>query len=249
MLTRCADRLKLVAEALGTSNVYMIGELSGFAELDLAQGKRKEAIALLTRALEALESVDARPAPGDVETLLLLVAQFCEHTEIRRARVFLDHIIASSSVPSTASYVALFEALEQLRFGDHSVGVARANAAAERFRAIGWPLYEARALEAAGREGEALEIFKRIGDVYDVRRLEAILYPVDWFGRATREMTGRERQISELVIKGHSNRAIAHQLALSERTVAQHVSSILMKAAVRSRAELIAKLVSSSPKT
>jgi DNA-binding NarL/FixJ family response regulator len=42
-------------------------------------------------------------------------------------------------------------------------------------------------------------------------------------------LTPREQEIAELVLAGITNRAIATQLVLSERTVEGHVRSILAK--------------------
>jgi DNA-binding CsgD family transcriptional regulator/tetratricopeptide (TPR) repeat protein len=56
-------------------------------------------------------------------------------------------------------------------------------------------------------------------------------------------LTAREIQVLELVASGLSNAAIAERLFLSQRTVAHHVSAILRKLDVRSRAEASAEAV------
>ena len=63
-------------------------------------------------------------------------------------------------------------------------------------------------------------------------------------GRTKGELTPREREICDLLVLGKTNKAIADQLVLSERTVESHVSSVLTKLNAASRAELIAKLKS-----
>jgi DNA-binding CsgD family transcriptional regulator len=55
-------------------------------------------------------------------------------------------------------------------------------------------------------------------------------------GRATHGLTAREREVLHMVAAGHTNRAIADALVLSERTVDRHVSNILAKLRVPSRA-------------
>jgi DNA-binding NarL/FixJ family response regulator len=53
-------------------------------------------------------------------------------------------------------------------------------------------------------------------------------------------LTEREREIAVLVAQGQSNREIAAVLILSEHTVARHVSHILSKLSVGSRAQVAA---------
>ncbi|HZF81776.1 MAG TPA: LuxR C-terminal-related transcriptional regulator, partial [Rubrivivax sp.] len=52
-------------------------------------------------------------------------------------------------------------------------------------------------------------------------------------------LTARERGVYALLQQGLSNRAIAEQLHRSERTVEHHVSALLAKLGVASRAELL----------
>jgi DNA-binding NarL/FixJ family response regulator len=49
-------------------------------------------------------------------------------------------------------------------------------------------------------------------------------------------LTGREIEVLRLVATGRSNRAIAADLVISEKTVARHVSNILTKLDLPSRA-------------
>jgi DNA-binding CsgD family transcriptional regulator/tetratricopeptide (TPR) repeat protein len=53
-------------------------------------------------------------------------------------------------------------------------------------------------------------------------------------------LTSRERDVLALLLDGKSNRQIAHQLYISEKTVSVHVSNILAKLGVRSRSEAAA---------
>ena len=53
-------------------------------------------------------------------------------------------------------------------------------------------------------------------------------------------LTRREEEISALVARGFTNREVASELVISEHTAATHVSKILKKLGLRSRAELAA---------
>ncbi|MBI3241881.1 MAG: tetratricopeptide repeat protein [Chloroflexi bacterium] len=53
-------------------------------------------------------------------------------------------------------------------------------------------------------------------------------------------LTGREREVATLVAQGKSNRAIADELVVSERTVEKHVENALAKLGFASRAQLAA---------
>ena len=56
-------------------------------------------------------------------------------------------------------------------------------------------------------------------------------------------LTGREREVATLVATGKSNRAIADELVVSERTVESHVTNILGKLGFTSRAQIAAWVV------
>ena len=86
------------------------------------------------------------------------------------------------------------------------------------------------ALELEGARG----VFARLGAAPDLARIDSLSVgatSVDAHG-----LTPRELQVLRFVAAGKTNRAIAAELVLSERTVDRHVSNILMKLGVSSRA-------------
>ncbi len=143
---------------------------------------------------------------------------------------------APASNPVGRAYLALIDAIA---LGARSSRAARlARAAAEGFREAGLPYYEALALERCGNEKQALEIYRRIGDERDARRLAAEIDPMNRRGRRAAELTARESEIADLIAEGKSNRKIAERLVLSQRTVETHVASIFSKLEVSARGEV-----------
>ena len=55
------------------------------------------------------------------------------------------------------------------------------------------------------------------------------------------QLTEREREVLDLVARGHDNRRIARELFLSDKTVRNHVSNVLAKLDVPDRAAAGAK--------
>jgi DNA-binding CsgD family transcriptional regulator len=80
----------------------------------------------------------------------------------------------------------------------------------------------------------ALEVFERLGAAADAARLSALLVVPS--PRPASPLTGRDVEVLRLVATGASNRAIADRLAISEKTVARHLSNIFVKLDLPSRA-------------
>jgi DNA-binding NarL/FixJ family response regulator len=59
-------------------------------------------------------------------------------------------------------------------------------------------------------------------------------------------LTARERQVLELILMAHSNREIARQLGIEERTVKAHVGRLMRKAGVDNRIELSMRALENS---
>ena len=80
----------------------------------------------------------------------------------------------------------------------------------------------------------ARQVFERLSAGPDLARVEALtgLEPA----RAGCGLTAREVEVLRLVATGRTNRAIAAERFLSEKTVAWHLSNIFTKLGVPSRA-------------
>jgi DNA-binding NarL/FixJ family response regulator len=87
---------------------------------------------------------------------------------------------------------------------------------------------------AAGDAVYGAAVARRIVDFFTgaQQRYAAQVFP---------ELTAREREILDLVAAGSGNHEIARRLVLSEKTVRNHVSAILLKLQVPDRAAAVAK--------
>ena len=87
------------------------------------------------------------------------------------------------------------------------------------------------------KSGDLAEVLRFIHD----RGLFAPAEPADP-GRAPPHLSPRQAEIFELIVAGRSNREIAQLTHLSEGTVKNHVSTLLLMFGMRSRAYLISSL-------
>jgi DNA-binding CsgD family transcriptional regulator/tetratricopeptide (TPR) repeat protein len=76
-------------------------------------------------------------------------------------------------------------------------------------------------------------IFAELGALPDVARVDALSRSAD--AQSPGGLTAREIQVLRLVATGRTNRAVAADLFLSEKTIARHVSNIFTKLGVTSR--------------
>ncbi|MBO0846801.1 MAG: helix-turn-helix transcriptional regulator, partial [Nocardioides sp.] len=127
---------------------------------------------------------------------------------------------------------------------DPAGALARLREALEVWNDLGMPYDAARVRErmgdacrllgdesAAALEYDAArEVFTRLGARPDLARLDRAAKP------AAGGLTAREVEVLRLVARGQTNRAIAGQLVLSEKTVARHLSNIYAKLDIGSRA-------------
>ncbi|HEV3123767.1 MAG TPA: AAA family ATPase [Candidatus Dormibacteraeota bacterium] len=182
----------------------------------------------------------------------------------------IEASIAERDIPfaRATSAGALADALSAT--GNHAEAIAVARRAVELVSAVDGAFLRGRieavyglALHRAGRRGEARDVLARaharlaaIPVVHERDRVRAALgelgVPV---ATGERRATGapaaaerdsldplsrREREVAELAATGLSSRSVALRLALSERTIENHLQRIYAKLGLHSRAELIA---------
>jgi DNA-binding NarL/FixJ family response regulator len=109
----------------------------------------------------------------------------------------------------------------------------------------------AEALRATGRADEAAEVAELARSAARAMGATPMLDEIRALGSAGRRpaedgrsgllaLTDRERDVLAHLVDGRTNRQIAGTLYISEKTVSVHVSNILAKLGVRSRAEAAA---------
>lgn len=191
------------------------------------RGETAEAAAWITRIAEVV--------PGVHRFLFayLAAAQFGRNDAVRTMRSRLVTAAARPQDRVNKAVLALFDAFAAQRGLIDADPQSSAHAAAGRFEAIGWSWLAARARELAGESKQALETYRRLGAVRDLRRLE-VARP----DATLTILSSREREVAQLVAAGHSNEEIARLLHISSRTAEKHVSSALKKLNLRSRVQL-----------
>jgi DNA-binding CsgD family transcriptional regulator len=103
----------------------------------------------------------------------------------------------------------------------------------------------------AARESlqEALAGFERLGAAIWAERTRAEVARIGGRAPSDGSLTVREQRVAELVAEGHTNREIAAELCITERTVEGHLSRIYPKLGVRSRTGLVRRMTGSPAPT
>jgi DNA-binding NarL/FixJ family response regulator len=218
----------------------------GLALLRLAQGQVDAAQAAIRRVVDEAEGFVARSRllPAHVEIVLAA-------GDVDAAAAGADELAAMADdldAPLLRARATYARGAVLLAQGD-----ARAALTALRRAWSAWQELDA-PHEAAGtraliglacrglgdEDSAAMELdaarwaFQELGATADVARIDAIAHPGD--AASASGLTARELEVLRLVAAGKTNRAIAADLVLSEKTVARHMSNIFPKLGVSSRA-------------
>ncbi len=218
----------------------------GLALLRLAQGRIDVATGVLRRALNETQDPPARSRllPAFVETTIAsgdVVSARAGADELAQIAELLDAPYLRAVGASAAGAVLLAE-------GDARSALRTLRVAGSAWRELDAPYETARVQVliglACGALGDpetcALELdgarnaFEQLGARPDIERLDVLLRRP--YGQAPGGLTAREVQVLRLLASGRTNRAIAKELGLSEKTVARHVSNTFAKIGVPSRA-------------
>jgi ATP/maltotriose-dependent transcriptional regulator MalT len=213
----------------------------GLALMRLAQGRTDSALLSLRRALEepGAPQLRTRLWPALLEVALVTGDLDCA----AEASARLDEAADASDAGYLRAAAAWARGRLAVRRGDPQVALGALRSALEGFRAAGSPYDSARcrvviaaACEALGdQETARLErdaarvTFVALGAQPDLDLLDHVT-PTERHG-----LTSRETEVLRLVASGATNRGIAEQLVLSEKTVARHVANIFAKLEVSNR--------------
>jgi DNA-binding NarL/FixJ family response regulator len=215
----------------------------GLALLRLAQGDTAAALTTIRRALAESTERPARAAllPAAVEIMLATGAV----GEARAACDELDEIAAAFEAGVLNAVAAQARGSVLLAEGDAARALVALRRAAEGWQELGAPYETARAralvaracrelgdADAAGMElGTAGDLLRELGAVPALAEIDSLAASRDAHG-----LTARELEVLRLIAHGQTNKAIAADLVLSERTVERHVSNIFAKLGVSTRA-------------
>jgi DNA-binding NarL/FixJ family response regulator len=169
-------------------------------------------------------------------------------TEARAAADELSQITSDIGAPLLAAMAARADGAVLLAEGKAQAALAALRQAWTAWHSLDAPYEAARVRVLIGRacrelgdtdtaamEVEAArDVFRRLGAAPDLARLNALVNGPTAI--ATDGLTAREVEVLRLVAAGKTNRAVATDLVISEKTVARHMSNIFDKLGVSSRA-------------
>jgi len=218
----------------------------GMALLRLAQGRLHAADAAIRRALDENQDPVARPRLLGPQVEIALA-----HRDIPAARAAAEELSAiakTAGAPLLHAMAGRADGAIRLAEGDAKGALVALRRAWDAWNAVESPYESARVRvligvacrqvgdeDAAGMEFDAARsAFDALGAASDLEALDRLTAPT---GPAPRgRLSARELEILHGLAAGKSNRAIADELVISERTVDRHVSNIFAKLDVSSRA-------------
>jgi DNA-binding CsgD family transcriptional regulator len=218
----------------------------GLALLRLAEGKSDVASSAIGRALDEASQPRVRAAllPAYAEIMLARG----EVDEARSACCELETISGAHRSDMLRAMSAQARGALALAEGDPQTALVSLREAWQAWRELEAPYEAARVRvlvglgcravgdeDTAGWELDAArDVFDRLGAGPDVAWVDSLTASPQT--ASAQGLTHRELQVLRLVARGATNRSIAAELVLSERTIDRHVSNIFAKLRVSSRA-------------
>lgn len=217
----------------------------GLALLRLAQNRNDDAEAAIRRMEEEKEDTIKRSKILPAYIDIMLAANQIQKVE--EAAKELSHIAKNLHAPFLQAIAARAEGSIQLANEKIETALSKLNYAWTLLNDIG-AIYESARCRvliglASRKIGDndtakiafdaAKKTFQDLGAAPDVSRVKSIQ---DTTSDHSHGLTPREREVLTILATGKTNKAIASELFISERTVDRHVSNILAKLNVPSRA-------------
>jgi DNA-binding CsgD family transcriptional regulator len=217
----------------------------GLALLRLAEGQVESATVAIRHELQERRSPAVRAETLRAAVEILLAAK--DVAAARSAAEELARTAAAVNAPFLCASSAEASGAVALADGDAASAIALLRDASTIWRELEAPYEIARVRELTGlayrqlgdQEGAQLELeaaaetFERLGARPDAARVASLATTP--LPEPSGPLTGREVEVLRLIAAGKTNRAIATELAISEKTVARHVSNILTKLDLPSR--------------
>ncbi|MDN5930334.1 MAG: helix-turn-helix transcriptional regulator [Pseudonocardia sp.] len=242
---------RLVGEAAAAEEAYRAASRAGgepqpgLALLRLAGGRTDAALAGICRALNGTEGrvERARLLPAQVEIMLAAG----DVAGARTACGELGEIATRFPGGALEAIAAQARAAVDLAGDDAGAALISVRQALAFWQQVEAPYEIAQLRVLAGQVCRALgdddgaewefdaarDTFDELGAAPDLARLGALTSQDS--GDRPHGLTRQELRVLRLVSAGHTNKAIADELVISDRTVDRHVSNILTKLGVRSR--------------
>jgi DNA-binding NarL/FixJ family response regulator len=228
---------RMLSEAVARRSGFCGPLLRAFSEVMVARGLSDE----LTRLLRSC--AEHRIVDPYFSTQLA-IARFGPNDCFEAAREQLSERLTAGDAASAVAAQALFDAFVAKRIGSPARSAKAAVRAAAAYRALGWRLHEALALEVSGDTSSSRALYEQCGATQDVSRLSRRRTRRgrhDTFGA---RLTSREQEVARLACEGATNPEIARRLGTSERTVHHHIASIFGKLGIRARWQLLGSMIS-----
>jgi ATP/maltotriose-dependent transcriptional regulator MalT len=244
-LLRLRGELTQAEAAYRQASQYGHPPQPGLALLWLADGRVGVAA---TAVLQALDETSERLARSRLLPAYVEIALAVGDLEgARRGADELSQVAAELSAPLLQATAAMSEGAVQLASDQPSQALDSLLSAWGLWQEIGAPYEAARTRVLIGRArrelGDSVSAsmefdaagwaFRQLGAAHDIVRLERLVVSGDLVPAGP--LTAREVEVLRLVATGATNRAIAVDLVLSEKTVARHLSNIFRKLDVSSR--------------
>lgn len=223
----------------------------GMALLSSAQGRHDDAVAAIRRALNEDHSHEKR-----IHLLLSSIEISIDAGDLEQASIALNELNERHAKSGSPVMLALFHSAKAallLARGRPAEAVTEARSAEHLLTQYPSPHERARVKVLLSRAcsllgdhrtaeielSAAQAVFEELGATPELARL-GLNSPAPVAQTAEHGLTEREAEVAKLVAAGLTNRMIADELVISEKTVARHLSNIFTKLDISSRASLTA---------